>query len=308
MKILILGYSSLCKKKILPTLIKNFKNIDLSICSKSKKQDIKNIEWFNDYNKALLKSNADIVYISLHNSKHYYWAKKFLSNNCHVIIDKPATLRFSQTKELIDLAKSNNKLLAEAIVFNYHNQIKLILSKIIRINKNIKINVKFTIPLLPKKNFRRNSKLGGGCLNDMGSYAASIYRLISMDRIHKKDFVILKKIYKKNLIQKFQIKIIKKNIQFNGFFSHNDEYENNLKFYSSKKIYEINKVFSPPNNENLKMSIYDKKNKKKKIIDIEKDNTFKKFFQDCFNSIGQKKYNKFYKNILKDSLFREHLL
>ena len=51
-----------------------------------------------------------------------------------------------------------------------------------------------------------------------------------------------------------------------------------------------------------------KRIKKKKIIDIEKDNTFKKFFQDCFNSIGQKKYNKFYKNILKDSLFREYLL
>jgi dTDP-3,4-didehydro-2,6-dideoxy-alpha-D-glucose 3-reductase len=304
MKILILGYSNLCQRKILPTLLKSFKDIDISICSKSKKK-IKNIKWFKDYNSALLKSNADIVYISIHNSKHFYWAKKFLTHKYHVIIDKPATLNYKDAKKLIKLAKSKKKLLAEATVFNYHKQIKLISKKI---NKNIKIDTRFTIPLLPKKNFRRNLKLGGGCLNDMGPYAASICRLFFKDKINKKDFVIFKKKIKDNLVQNFQIKIIKSNFEFNGYFSHNDKYENNLKFYTTNNLYEFNRVFSPPANKNLIVKVTNKKKLIKQTIEIKKDNVFEKFFQDCFKSIRNRKYDIFYRNCLKDSLFREHLI
>ena len=61
--------------------------------------------------------------ISLPNSLHYFWAKKSLEKNYHVIIDKPATLNFRQAKDLIKLAKKKRKLLSEAVVFQYHYQI-----------------------------------------------------------------------------------------------------------------------------------------------------------------------------------------
>ena len=51
------------------------------------------------------KSKTDVVYISLINALHYYWAKKFLENNYHVIIDKPATLNFKQAKNLVKFAR-----------------------------------------------------------------------------------------------------------------------------------------------------------------------------------------------------------
>mgnify|MGYP000938194599 CR=1 FL=1 len=79
MKILILGYSNLCKRKIIPIFKRKLGKIKFCICSKSQKwEDIGASEWYRNYEDALEKSRADLVYISLMNSQHYYWAKKFL--------------------------------------------------------------------------------------------------------------------------------------------------------------------------------------------------------------------------------------
>ena len=53
---------------------------------------------------ALKKSKTDVVYISLINSLHYYWAKKALNKNYHVIVDKPISENYSQAKNLIKIA------------------------------------------------------------------------------------------------------------------------------------------------------------------------------------------------------------
>ena len=58
-KILILGYSDLCRRKVIPVLKKNTKKFRFSVCSKSKM--IKNIgayECFKSYDEALKKSNG----------------------------------------------------------------------------------------------------------------------------------------------------------------------------------------------------------------------------------------------------------
>ena len=71
MKILILGYSNLCRRKIVPVLKKKFSNTKFSICSRSqKKKNIGAYDWFRDYKVALKKSKTDVVYISLINSLH----------------------------------------------------------------------------------------------------------------------------------------------------------------------------------------------------------------------------------------------
>ena len=74
MKILILGYSDLVNRKIIPTL-KKFKYVRYDIASKSvSKKNIGQEIWFDDYNEAIEKSDANIVYISLVNSLHYKFA------------------------------------------------------------------------------------------------------------------------------------------------------------------------------------------------------------------------------------------
>ena len=125
MKILILGYSSLCKRKIVPALKEKLNIVKFCICSKSqKKENIGAYAWYRDYKVALEKSEANLVYISLANYLHYFWAKKALEKNYHVIIDKPATLNYKQAKSLVKLARKKKRLLSEAVVFYYHHQIR----------------------------------------------------------------------------------------------------------------------------------------------------------------------------------------
>ena len=62
MKILILGYSNLCRRKIIPVLKKKFSNVKFSICSRSqKKKNIGAYDWFRDYKVAL--KNEIVVFL-----------------------------------------------------------------------------------------------------------------------------------------------------------------------------------------------------------------------------------------------------
>ncbi len=104
MKVLILGYSNLVRRKIINVLKKN--DIEFCIASlSSKKKEKKSYKWFRSYEEGLNQSNASLVYISLPNSFHYHWAKKALEKGYHVIVDKPITENLKQAKKLIKIAK-----------------------------------------------------------------------------------------------------------------------------------------------------------------------------------------------------------
>ena len=57
--------------------------------------------------------------------------------------------------------------------------------------------------------------------------------------------------------------LLVKNI-FSGYFSHNGEYENTLTLFTKRKSVTINRVFSPPNDENLILQVSDDHVKKKR--------------------------------------------
>ena len=74
MKVLVLGYSNIFKKRILNFFLKK----KIAFCIASSSSHIKHkkaYKWFDNYGKAIKESNADAVYISLSNSLHYKWAK-----------------------------------------------------------------------------------------------------------------------------------------------------------------------------------------------------------------------------------------
>ena len=303
MKILILGYSSIFKKRILNVLIKN--NIKFCIASKSSIQkEKKAFGWYRNYNYALNHSNADLVYISLPNSFHYYWAKKALNKNYHVIVDKPISDNYSQAKNLIKIAKRKKKLIAEATFYNYHKQFDRAL-RLLNGVKNIKIiNTNFSIPMPKKNSFRMTKKLSGGCLMDMGPYAAATARILGSGKLLKMYTSLNKN--KQGLITSFKIFcIFQKNYYF-GFFCFGGEYKNNIVLFSKKKNIELNNIFSPPSNKNLK--ILTKQNNSIYISKIEKSDIFENFFKEVKYFYNKKKFNFYYKNILKDAKFREKLI
>ena len=97
MKVLILGYSNIIRKRVIRVLKE--KKIEIFIASKSYKKKIPGIKkQFTSYKQALKNCKPPIVYISLPNSKHFEWAKKSLNYkfNIHISIsdEKPNAMAF----------------------------------------------------------------------------------------------------------------------------------------------------------------------------------------------------------------------
>ena len=172
-KILILGYSDISERRIIPALNKFDEISSIEIASKSKEvKSLDKIEkTYTSYEKAIENSDCDIVYISLPNSLHFDYGKKSLINDKNIIIDKPAILNESEFKELNDLAKKHSLFISQSCVFQHHKAWNEFKKYAKQYNHGI-LTASFLIPELNSKNFRMSNKLGGGAINDLGIYAS----------------------------------------------------------------------------------------------------------------------------------------
>src|SRR5690349_18446294 len=95
MRLLILGYSSIAERRVIPAAAKVDAIDESSIVSKSRPRPDK---WpkagrfFDDYAAALRDSDADLVYLSLPNAMHDHWVMAALEADKHVVVDKPALM------------------------------------------------------------------------------------------------------------------------------------------------------------------------------------------------------------------------
>ena len=290
MKILILGNSSIFQRKIFASLIK-FKNLSIELASRRKIKFNKNIKSYKSYKDSIERTDAKIVYISLINSEHFKWALFALKNNKHVIVDKPFSLKLKQTKILIRLALKKKLFLSEAVVFHKHTRFKNLLTKI-NMNKKTNIFANFHIPKLDKANFRNYPKYGGGCYNDMSTYAAYIIYLF----LGKRKYKITKTTKKKNIDNFFSLIINSKFIKIMASFKFNAEYKNQIIIENNLKKYSINYAFSPPIDKSTSTTVLYGKKKEYKLK-FEKQNTFDIYFSNIFKLIKKKEYKFFYEEI-----------
>ena len=301
MRVLILGYSNIVKKRVLSVLKE--KKFAIYIASKSYKKKIPGIKkQFTSYQQALKNCKPAIVYISLPNSKHFVWAKRSLNHRYNTIVDKPITSNKKQLAELIDLSKKNKRLLVESTFFNYHVQMKKIIN-IYKKDRYKKINAKFIIPKPDKKSILLSRKLQGGVLMDMGPYISSIPRLFNLKNLKKKKIQITKN--KQKLVISIKFFINFEEGEYQGIFKFGGKYSNEIKISNGSKKSLIKRVFSPPDNEFLFLKTISKK--KKKVVKIKKDNCFKNFFIEVLKIIKERKYNFYYKRMLHDVNFRTNL-
>ena len=302
MKILILGYSNIVRRRVL-SVFKEKKN-SLFIASKSFKGKIPGIKkQFKSYEYALKKCKPSLVYISLPNSEHFFWAKRSLDYKYNTIVDKPITSNKNQLRELIDISKKNKKLLVESIFFNYHLQMKKII-KLHKYDNFKKIDSKFIIPKPDKKSLLMSKKFHGGVLMDMGPYISSIPRLFDLKTMLNKRIKIKKN--KDGLIISIKFLINFKEGKYNGVFEFGGTYKNQIKISNKNKTSVINRVFSPPDNENLYLKLISKKNEK--FLRLKKDNCFRNFFNEVLKILKDKKYNFYYDRMSDDITFRSNLI
>ena len=301
-RILLIGNSNIANKRYINTFNKN--KVQFSVASKSSKKKIKNAyKQYTDYEKAISTSDANIAFISLPNSLHYFWAKRALLNGYHVIVDKPITVKIKDTIELIRLAKQKNKLLSEAVFYNYHRQVKKIKNFLNNNNELVSLKANFTIPMPKKNSLLMSNYYKGGSIMDMGPYASSLHRIF-----FNKKIVSLKIIIKRNTKKLpifFEIKVNYRNKYFLGKFKFGGKYKNEIFFFTKKKIFHIDRVFSPPND--LDLFIKEIIDDKIKNIRVPKDNCFENFFLELLKKINEKKFDYYYDQIRQDHLFRDKI-
>ena len=182
MKLLLIGYSKIAQKRVLPALSKaGVTQVD--VASHSRAGDVvlprgAAGQVFGDYETALAESDADLVYVSTVNSTHAEWAARALGRGCHVIVDKPACTSPVGTRRLLDLAQQQDRCLAEATVYGYHPQIGAARQAFVEAgSRPTRIIATFSFPPLPADNFRYKAAFDGGALWDLGPYAVTPGRL-----------------------------------------------------------------------------------------------------------------------------------
>ena len=79
---------------------------------------------FNNYQDLINCDEVDIVYIALPNSLHKQWILNAIKNKKNILVEKPATINFSEANEIKDNLKKTNIFFSEAFMYRYHPQIQ----------------------------------------------------------------------------------------------------------------------------------------------------------------------------------------
>ncbi len=186
MQILLLGYSDIARRRVLPALAAHG-IVTIDVASQNAAgvtlPDGVGGRVFRHYREAIAESNADLVWISTVNSQHAELAQAALDAGRDVVIDKPATTSLDEARGLVEIAAKRGRMVAEATVYPFHPQVAAALRLFAEAGSSpTQLLAAFSFPELPPANFRHDPDLGGGAFLDLGPYALSIGRVFFDDR------------------------------------------------------------------------------------------------------------------------------
>jgi NDP-hexose-3-ketoreductase len=309
MRLLILGYSSIVERRVIPAAAKVAAIDEISIASKSRPQPNgwpKAGRFFGDYEAALRESDADIVYLSLPNAMHEHWVMTALAVGKHVIVDKPAMITLQASERAVEEARRHNRVVAEATVFGYHCQFETLADFIAENGPLNCVDVQFIIPPLPIANFRNHRELGGGCLLDMGPYAAGAMRILGggppshiaalAGGRHPETGV--------DMGFSMQARLANGGI-FSGDFSFEGEYQNRLLIVARLGSVIIERVFSPPADH--RMEWRRRVRNVESVVTFEVADTFARFLESVARAIANGDHEGFHRDLLSDAECRARI-
>jgi len=173
---------------------------------------------------------------------------KALLSGRHVIVDKPAFLRFDDARRLVDLAAGKDLCLAEATVYASHPQIYMIRNLFQQAGtRPTRLTVSFSFPPLPEENFRYQKHLGGGALFDLGPYAVSPGRLFFDDEPHEVFCRVCTRHPATGVDTAFSVlALYPGGRSMTGHFDFNTEYRNCMNILGPGMSIDIDRVFTTP--------------------------------------------------------------
>jgi NDP-hexose-3-ketoreductase len=303
MRLLILGYSSIAERRVIPAAAKVAAIEAISIASKSRPQPKgwpKAGRFFDDYEAALRESDAEIVYLSLPNAMHEHWVMSALGAGKHVIVDKPAMIAREASERAVVLARRVNRVVAEATVFGYHPQFELLAGFVAENGPLTCVDAQFIIPPLPIGNFRNHSELGGGCLSDMGPYAAAAMRILGGGPPSDIAALAGGRHPETGVDMGFsvQARLANRGI-FSGHFSFEGEYQNRLLIVARSASVIIERVFSPPADQPMEWRR--RVRNVEDIVTFEAADTFARFLERVAGAIASGDHEPLHRDLLADA-------
>jgi predicted dehydrogenase len=127
---------------------------------------------YDNYDELINDPKVEAIYISLPNNVHASIASRALIAGKAVLCEKPLTMNYQESEELVRVAKASNSLLVEAIWFRWHPRLIKACEQIKAgvIGEITQIDAAFTYVNNNKDNYRFDPALGGGALLDLGPY------------------------------------------------------------------------------------------------------------------------------------------
>lgn len=307
MRLLILGYSSIVERRVLPAAAKVEDIREVSIASKSRRRPDhwpKAGRFFDDYEAALRESNSDIVYLSLPNALHEHWVMTALGAGKHVVVDKPAMMTFAGSQGAVAEARRLGRLVAEATVFGYHPQFVMLAGFLAEIAPVTQAAAQFIIPPLPIDNFRNHAELGGGCLLDMGPYAAATMRIVGGGAVSDVTALSGGRHPETGVDMGFSVMArLHNGAAFSGHFSFEGEYQNRLLIVGRSGSVLTERVFTPPADQ--KMEWRRRQRNADDVVTFEPADTFANFLKAVTSAIAAGDHERFHRDLLADAGCRE---
>lgn len=307
MRVLILGYSSIVERRVLPAAAKVGRIATVSIASKSRpKPD----DWpkqglfFDDYEAALRSSDCDLVYLSLPNAMHAHWVMAALAAGKHVVVDKPAMMTLAASERAVEEARRAGRLVAEATVFGYHPQFASLVEFIAETGPMTQAAAQFIIPPLPIGNFRNHPELGGGCLLDLGPYAAATMRILGGGDVSDITALAGGRHPETGVEMGFSVLArLGNGGTFSGHFSFEGEYQNRLLVVGRFGSVLIERVFTPPADHSVEWRR--RVRNVEDVVAFEPADTFANFLEAVTSAIADGGHERFHRDLLSDARCRE---
>lgn len=310
MRLLLLGYSKIAQKRLLPALTQSDLITDVDIATYTREAEV---SWpaglqgkvFTDYEVALQKSTAEVVYISTRNSEHAQWARKALQTGRHTIIDKPATLSLTKSDALVELAQKKGVGVAEANVFAYHPHTKLLKEAFTEVDSApTHIEATFSFPPLPANNYRYQADYGGGALWDLGPYAVSPGRIFFGEL---PDSVTIHVTAHADTVETAFTILLHYPSQrtLSGHFGFTTGYRNQLTLIGPDVTATISRVFTPPPQFVNQIDLNQKN--QAQTVTVPASDTFANFMHAFLTDIQSKNYHTWAEQLHQDAFVLDQL-
>ncbi len=305
MDVLIIGFSSIVQRRVLPALLSlpevnrihlaSRQNLYADAIPPEKRGTI-----YHGYADAFRSCEPCIAYISLPNSLHAEWAYQALKADFHVIVDKPSVTNILDAKLLVDLAEDKKLCLAEANVWCYHPIVQTLKSFILEKDSSPLMALAiFSSPGSNRNTIHYEKELGGGVLFDRGPYAVSCGRIIFG---RSPEEIICKGNFSEGKEVDTSCSIILKygdGSTLMSFLSLVSEYQNSLSVFGKDYRLDTQRIFTPP--ADYEGAINVTRGNKSEFIYTPTGDTFAMFIQDVLSSIKKRTYAHFCGMLLEDA-------